>query len=794
MSEDENEGTSKAEEKENPTVEDDTIHEDVLSDEDDDNELFKKLMQKVQDAGMLEEEISSNLSNLSDRVEDVIDSVDRIEKIERPSLANMAFKDGEENKPMEVGQEPVEKPAEPEVVEDPGETVFPSIYDKASIGQMQILTTSPYEEVGKGGYHPDEESQIISHYSSEANSIISNFRRLIMLKLDKGNKEEAMDLFNMARSIGGSNPTFADEFSSVMSSLGIENNSSIEVSTMIPEETETKVLDPDLAEGIDILEKKARSALEQLNSMMDTSNLSKAMFNSVKENYVEAKALFKEKRFHKSHQIALEGFKTIKDKVHDDLDNMIQDTLYRVKEMIEEMEKSKDHNDPALMDELKGEIDIAMKAYLTNEYEKADLLSKKVMNKVLEIQEPDAAPLLERAKEIRTAIDTLIEKNILHEEIADISSILKSADQLIKRKDRRSATKILDQISPMLEELRKKAETYVAAREIEIKLTNRIQRMDETGHDVEEPKRKLSHIKNYLKDDRYDDVLIIGEELEKELSSKEYLNDEIEIRSMLEDIKKLIEGVAELDEDHSFNDRYDQLIEQHEKGITQDVLKNGNELINELKARKKTLNVERGKRIAIGVINIKILTMKMRSMNLDPTEMERRSRNIKARLKVGDYFDGLKELDQLVHDLKKTINGHLVMMKKLTSIHRDSLEVVMDRHRDQPVIFHIKNRHIPVLRKMEDLGRFRSAIDGYRKLGNKFSGMILPEDRKNLVETELTECKFEIYKRKEEGLDISEPLSLYTNAQKIFSSGDVVPAEFLVEISKRYCDQFLPRS
>ena len=116
----------------------------------------------------------------------------------------------------------------------------------------------------------------------------------------------------------------------------------------------------------------------------------------------------------------------------------------------------------------------------------------------------------------------------------------------------------------------------------------------------------------------------------------------------------------------------------------------------------------------------------------------------------------------------------------------------MDRHREQAVIFHIRSRHIPIIRKMEELERFNLAIQNYEKMGEKFSGLKLPEERRSRIETELTECKFEIYKRKEQGLDISEPLNLYTTAQKKFSSGDVVPAEFLVEVSKRYCNEIIP--
>ncbi len=215
-------------------------------------------------------------------------------------------------------------------------------------------------------------------------------------------------------------------------------------------------------------------------------------------------------------------------------------------------------------------------------------------------------------------------------------------------------------------------------------------------------------------------------------------------------------------------------------------------LLKELRAKSKTLSVERSKRIVNGMIEIKILLLRMKNLNLETMEIERRVRKAKNLLKEGARSEGLKQLDKIVHDMRKMVRENQDYMKTFTSIHRDSLEAIMDRHRDQPVIFHIRNKHIPLLRKMEELGRYRKAMDNYKNLSDKFSGLILPEDRKGLVETELTECKFEIYKRKEQGMDITEPLTMYTKAQKSFSSGDIVPAEYLVEISRRYCEEFLP--
>ena len=116
----------------------------------------------------------------------------------------------------------------------------------------------------------------------------------------------------------------------------------------------------------------------------------------------------------------------------------------------------------------------------------------------------------------------------------------------------------------------------------------------------------------------------------------------------------------------------------------------------------------------------------------------------------------------------------------------------MDRHKDEPVVYHIKSREVPILRKMTEFGNFQKALDNYKEIEARLSDVVTNEDKRDSVESELNDIKFEIYKRKEEGLDISEPLSLYTLAQKRYGEGNVVPAEYLIEVSKRYCEAFMP--
>lgn len=763
------------EKEEEGSSEKNETEEQDLNEEVEEQELLDALMKKVETAGELEEEVESHFSTFSERVEGVMDSIDRIEKIERSKMEKLLFNEEEqEEETTEIAEEVQDQ--DQETIED----------------QIYLPAESPYEEVGEGGLHPDEEANLMDHYAGEAENILMNLKKLIDIKLDKGEKEAAMELVNLAKAMGSGSEVYNKGFQSIFRRLGMEVPVDKDMPQVPIEETETKVLDPELADGIDILQKKAKNALEKLNSLIESTDLSQEEFNSIKEKYLEASDLFREKRFHKAHQTALEGLNAIKVQAQDDLENRIQDTIYRAKEKLEELEKGEKIENLELLDNLKKDIDTAMKAFLTNEYERANLLSKKVMNVIMDLTEPDGLMVKERAKEIKHDIEKLREKNILQDDIAELSSILESAEQLIRRRDNTTAGKVLEQITGSLEDVRRRADSYSEAKEMEIKLSNRIKRLEGTDHDLTDAKKKLSFLKGYIEDGRYEDVLVIGNDLEEELSSLEHVKQEMELKSMMEELEDLMIHANELENHEVFNATFTRVKTAYGDGEFEKAKEEGEALLKELRIRTKTMGVERAKRIASGMIEARVLLLKMRNLNLDTMEIERRVRKAKNLLKDGSRSEGLKQLDNVIHDMKKLVREHMDYMKVFTTIHRDSLEAIMDRHREQAVIFHIRNKHVPLLRKMEELGRYKSAIDGYRNLSGKFSGLVLPEDRKSRVETELTECKFEIYKRKEQGMDISEPLSMYTNAQKNFSSGEIVPAEYLVEISRRYCEEFLP--
>jgi len=218
----------------------------------------------------------------------------------------------------------------------------------------------------------------------------------------------------------------------------------------------------------------------------------------------------------------------------------------------------------------------------------------------------------------------------------------------------------------------------------------------------------------------------------------------------------------------------------------------GTELFEDLSQKFKTIKVKRAKNVAFMVIEARLLVSKLMTLNIDSVDMERKIRKSKNLLKEGNHKKGLKIMNEAINDMKKAYLKHLEFLKDYLNIYRDSLEVVMDRHKEEAIVYHLKRKQVPILRKMAEIGNYHKALENYKVLEEKLTEIITTEEKKESVEEELNEIKFEIYKRKEEGLDISEPLSLYTMAQKRYGEGNVVPAEYLIEVSRRYCESFMP--
>jgi hypothetical protein len=459
--------------------------------------------------------------------------------------------------------------------------------------------------------------------------------------------------------------------------------------------------------------------------------------------------------------------------------------------MLEDFSQNADE-DKETIEKLRSTMDRAMKAYLTNEFEKADLLAKRVMDKILESTEPDGGPLQEKLLELKKSIKVLRDMNIPSRELEHIQDVLRSAETLLERRDKTNAERILVTIEDSINEAREKGEKYITAKEMEIKISNRIQRLRSTGHDVENARKKLGYLTNYLKDERFDDAMVIGQEIETDLETIERIKREMDSKEIFDRLEELIENADDLDDPKKLKEKYEKVSKAYHEGDFNFVKTEGKNLAELLSRKTRTIGIDRAKRIASAAVETRLLSLKLRGMQIDTTEWDRRARKARNLLKQGNHKEGISQLEQVASEMKEKQLDQMEFLKNYINIYRDSLEVLMDRHREEAVMYHLKRKYVPLLRKMAEVGKYQNTLDNYRDLVKKLKDVVVPEDKKETVESDLNDVKFEIYKRKEQGLDISEPLSLYTMAQKRWGKGDVVPAEYLIEVSKRYCDTFMP--
>jgi hypothetical protein len=800
--------------KEDAVMKDKDIGDSPLKEEggdfdEDEKELFEKLMQKIQDVGDLDKELDSDFSLFEERVESVVDSIDRIENIERSSVEDLIYKHIETEEDLETDQEPTEKILEEPISEKEGQVigetedeVSPAPQDAIiDQGQIYIPPESPYDSIKMGEITLDYKGDFLGAYGNEVEIVLKKMYKLISLQIKKGEFERARDLFMVSANLGGRASLFQEKFLPLAETLEIEipedkfikdDEDAKPRIISIDDVHETQVLDPELADEINILQKKATSAIKQLDALIESSSLSKDEFVRIKEHFLRASEYYRDKMFHKAYEIALEALEIIKNQVQDNIDNQLQSDLYRTREMLEEFTSGKDSKKPEMAEEMKTTLDRAMKAYLTNEFEKANLLTKKVMNTLLDLTGESGGPLKEKAESLRKELREIKEMNIPFQDVEDLEKALKSAEIFIDRRDTANAEKIFERIEGSITEIRDKGGKYIAAKELEIKINNKVERLLSGDIDLNIVSKKLDFIHAYFKDERYDDVLVIGEEIIHDLEDLEKMNKETESKDILDKLESLMSKVELLQDPKKYKKAYREVIKAYEENNLVIFKASGEGLITELTQKLKTVGVIRARDIAGRIIESKLMISKLNIMNVDTAEFERKTRKAKNLLKEGEFKKGLQILIKVIGEMKKEYSQHSEYLKDYTNIYRDSLEVVMDRHKDEPVVYHIKSKDVPILRKMTEMGNFQKALANYKDIESRLSDVMTNEDKKDSVESELNDIKFEIYKRKEEGLDISEPLSLYTLAQKRYGEGNVVPAEYLIEVSRRYCEAFMP--
>ncbi|MBN1538926.1 MAG: hypothetical protein JW939_02190 [Candidatus Thermoplasmatota archaeon] len=812
----EEEGKKEQEKGENPNGEEEFPEENEkkldkgpeVFDEDEKN-LLDELMHKIENAGNIEKELKDDLESFEERMDSVIDSVNRIENLEKAPIKGRPSIEAEQEPdnsdlPLvreEKGALPVEEPDEiptAETAHHQAEARYPARKD-SGLDHIYLPSESPYEQIKKGEIEFDPKGELLDAYGKEVRSVLENMLKLIKIKIDKKDLQKARDLFMLSASIGGTSDFFRREFVPLAGNLNIElpkekffkDDRTVTPASM-DEMDETKVLDPDLADEIGILQKRASSAIKQLETLVNTSELSDEEVQKIKDQHSKAVDLFMEKRFHKAYEIALETLGSFKDHVADDIDNRLQEDLFHTREMLDEYSRSEGNREPDRTEELWNTLDRATKAYLTNELEKATLLTKKVMNTLLDLKGDAGGPLRERVEELKKGLNSLKEMNVAPQEIEHMFEVIRSAEHLIDRRDIKNAEKIIKSIEDTIEEMKEKNRKYVSARELEIKLKNRIERLASIGPDIEPLRKKMEFIRNYFKDERYDDILLVGVEVEHELDLLEEAEKEKLTRNIIEDMEEVMSRVDELEDPQTYRRNYEEIMKAAEEGDISVLRTRGRDLIDIVNTRLKTIGVERAKRIARAVVEGRMLVSKLRSFEIDTTDLDRKFRKARTLVKEGNHKDGIELMEETTGLMKKAYLEKMEYIKDLTTIYRDSLEVLMDRHKEEPMVYYLKKKQVPVLRKLEELGHFLKALEHYREIGSKFADVIITEEKKESIEIELNKIKYEIYKRKEEGVDISEPLSLYTQAQNRYSEGQAVPAEYLIEVSKRYCDTFIP--
>jgi hypothetical protein len=782
----------------------------VLSDEE--MGLFSELLRKVESTGDLDRELNLDLSQFTERVESVVDSIERIENIERTQMERLLYKEG--IAPVEEGDVSI-PPAEP-ISDTPApsggpdhpspQSIIETVPEITALGgsHIEITGSEPYADIkAEGAIRPSFE---ISRGTYEANldNVLLKLKKLAELKLQRSDLKEAMGLVNIAMKVGGSTETFRREYALLVQELGLEMPSAGPTSTAVATADmkvpvqdvegveEARVLAPELAGQIGSLQKRARSALAQLKVMLESANLQGEYHEKVKALYQEANALFRDNRFHKAHQVALSALSTIKDRVKDDIDVQLQNDLFQARELLDELARSEEQYDVMVIEDLREQLDKAMKFYLTNEYERANLIGKTVMASLKDLKEPEGSKVREKVLEVKRDVNLLKEQNLDLEGLKEAEEIVRSMDELMSRRDYSNCTKLMETLTVMVSELKQKSDNYSRSKEMSIRLTNRIARLSQGDYDLREVEKKLSFLKGYFQDSRYEDALLIGAEIEVYLESMENLKKEMEAKEIFTELENLMLHVDEMEGAERLRDDFSVLRSKYVMGDHNHVKVQGREFLETMRKKTKALKVERAKRISSSVIESKLLAMKLRSMNRDTTEHERAARKARTLIKEGNPVEGLRQLDRVNSAMRDELQQNVDFLRNYVSIYRDSLEVLLDRHRSEPLTYYIRNRQVPILRRMEQLGRLNKALESYRKLENRFSELKVPLDKRAEIESNLTDLRFELYKRKDMGLDITEPLSIYNRAQKVFSEGKVIMAEYLTEVTKRYYERFLP--
>ncbi|MGA1822272.1 MAG: hypothetical protein ACMUIG_07075 [Thermoplasmatota archaeon] len=800
--------------KDNPTDDESIDTEDYSTAiEQDDLDLLKELKDKIMGAqSALEDDVMEDFDSLSRRFDGVMESIDRIEQIDSPSstgdivITAETAPSGETTPQLEedvpaVTEETVEEAdkTDEKKRDSPLKAILSMITDGPLVddkAQFSLTSDSPYTDVELDAETMDS-PEVEGSYIVDEQELIMNLLKLAMFKKERGNMKEVTEILQMAYQLNPHDEKLQSEIKRIHPVLEIprdlekipESGGDIP----IKEEVEAaKVLVPELEDEITSLQKKASSTLKHAEKLMRTSSIPQDKFDDFSNSIMEARELFDEKRFHKSNEISISIITHLKGMIQENIDTQTQANIDKARSMVEEISGGSKDLPKETVDKIREDFDRAVKSYLVDEFERANLLAKRVIAKILEFSEPEGIEIREGIAAMRKEIRSVKEIPLFARSTEDLESVLVKAENLLDKREIASSTMLMSRAQEALDEIMTRKQLYATAQELQIRLNNRVDRLIQAGYGIADIKRKIDYLNEYFEQERFEDVITIGGDIDSSLEGLELSRWEKEAKETFTQLEEMVEYSKEMEEISEFREKFDAIKARYEGGDVTVMRSEGKELLDTLRKSVKAISLTRTKRIASGIVDARMNISKLRALNIETIDFERRVRKAKNLIKEENYLEGIRQLDRVNKEMSGKINKDLTYLRNFSDVHRDALEAILDRYRDEPVIYMIRKKRIPLIRKMIELGRYRKALDLYNDVESHFSSIKARDDVKTRVESYMTECKFELYKRKDLGQDISEPLALYTQATKKLNKNSVVQAEFLTEVSRRYCDQFLP--
>ncbi len=751
---------------------------------DSEEDMLKDLMAKVKDAqAELDNDLGGGLDDLRKRVGGVVDVIDRLENMKETTS------DGE--KPEDDA--PLKDPDVPIDVSDvhPEEPGKEPISDAVPMGHFEFPTESPYESMRLAAEQDEEEFEgeaDLAYRSVDLEPITDNLITLIRMRRNEGDLQEAMELLEMASELSPNDQRISEEMKILEAVLERQVDTGVISGEDI---TKTTVLAEELTETISQLEEGASSAISQLERLIDTTDRSREDVIKVNDKLKDSVISFKEKRFHNAQKLAKEGMERIKEIIQEAMDTSTQENIDIARDLMAELESSKKDEDLELFKSLEGTFEEGVKAFLSEEFERSNLLSREVIRRILDHRDPEAGEIKEQILSYRRDLTAQKDLTFLEDEIRDIESVLNIAENMVKKRRYSDAKKLLVRIEGTVGEVQAKRELFLKAKEMRIKITNRYERLEGIDDSIKGYQKKVKYLNMLFDKERFEDLISLGKEIEEAFDQVEETKQRVDADSLMRSLDEVAKKAEELYEGLEYMGRYDQIKSRYERGECSSILQEGRTLLNEMNIKLKTQFLERAQRVSSMIIESKLLLSKLKAMGSDPDDLIDELKKARNMIKGERYGEGIKLMEDVISRMSDMAAGRSEFLKGFLSIHHDSLEVIMDRYRDEPRMFLIRKKRVPFIKKLTDLGRYRKALELYRELGSNFPKILTKGDMRKRIENDMNELKFDIYTRKDEGQDITEPLSFYNTAQRSFSDGSLIEAEYLTLLSRKYMDSLM---